>query len=166
MNTERLIEIRDWLLSGRPIVRTGHKFGFDLHSTIRVEEETGAGDCGSACCIAGAALLLSHYGDPLANNDLGWSYDFIHGFTYVHATYEFMAPVAAERLGLDDETAAKLFLASEWAGSQDHEDEIFDAWGGRFQLHQVTNEWAAAVIDNLVATGEVDWSVGRPSTNP
>jgi len=62
MNIENMTKLRDWLAAGAPHVR------FDMDTGVVVEESHGMGDCGTVCCIAGAAALMAVNGDTIVKD--------------------------------------------------------------------------------------------------
>jgi len=62
MNIENMTKLRDWLAAGAPHVR------FDMDTGVTIEEGSGVGDCGTVCCIAGAAALMSVNGGVIVKD--------------------------------------------------------------------------------------------------
>jgi len=62
MNLENMTKLRDWLAAGAPHVR------FDMDIGVIIEEPKGLGDCGTVCCIAGAAALMSVNGGVIVKD--------------------------------------------------------------------------------------------------
>lgn len=139
LNIPLLTNIRNWIASDRPMVLPLKGEDIDVHFDMGfVFSEKGSGYCGSVCCIAGAALAM----------DDGASYA-------LEMTAEDWAEKAAFLLGIKDfDDAERLFIPDSFTHSGLRE----------FDLGEVTNEWAVAVLDNLIATGKIDWSVGAPQS--
>lgn len=137
MNTDLLLRIRDWLVADCP-----GDWDFDMEIFIEAQT-TPSGWCGTACCIAGAALL---FGDPEC---LEVTLDNMCS-TYQAGTHfwwsDNVETLAAELLGLDEETATRLFLP--WSVYFD--DPLPPS---------LPPSLAARVIDNLIETGIVDWKI-------
>lgn len=135
MNTALLLRIRDWLLNA-----DGSVWDFDMNTFIRAQA-TEDGWCGTACCIAGAALILE---DP------DYVTDALHDKSQdVPVGYEFecddpVEELAAELLDLDRLTAEHLFFP--W--STEMGDPLPD---------DLSRSLAARVIENLIETGAVNW---------
>lgn len=60
----------------------------------------------------------------------------------------------AERLGIDLDRASELYAMWIAGANPNHS-------GGDFQVHRATHAQGMRVLDHLVSTGEVDWSVAR-----
>lgn len=135
MNTALLTEIKEWLEEGAP-------GDWDFDMTVYFEaERTSSSWCGTACCIAGAALL---FGDPecveVTLDNMSSTYSSGQHFWWMDNVDE----LAAELLGLDPQTASELFAP--WSHNMDNPlpDEL-------------PASLAAKVIDHLIQTGEVQW---------
>lgn len=91
--------------------------------------------CGTAACIAGFAWAASNgYRDSIPNSD------HFHAF--------------------DTETEAAAFLG---LGRQQRTDLFFPEYAAlNFSPYHATPEQAVAVLNHLLATGEVDWSAAQP----
>lgn len=92
LNIKNLEKLRDWLNDGAPHLVFNMKFGLVPANVIDAEEmvtssapeqlfrftrhQEGIGDCGTVCCIAGAAAVLFDYekrsAADLADQVLGW----------------------------------------------------------------------------------------------
>lgn len=97
-------------------------------------EEVRAEGCGTCACIAGwASALLGPVTDELEDNE--------------------MIEVGSKLLGLEDRTARELFIP--WINSNlDH------SW---FQnINDIPPKAGAMVLDHLLETGKVDWSIIGP----
>jgi len=139
LNTELLTKISDWLKAGAPEDQA-HGFRFNMWQWLEIEtRENDRGWCGTACCIAGAALV---FGD----------------FEMVDTTAQVEAEGFAEGQPLhifDDHTST---LAAEALGlTQRQADHLFEPWGFFDIPTNPTPAEAAEVIDRLIATGEVTW---------
>lgn len=136
LNTELLTRISDWLKAGAP--ETGQGFGFDMNTWIEAEALGDDNWCGTACCIAGAALV---FGDneavvtTLDAHSRGYGAgQFIHWYN--------IDTLAAEALGLNSYQAQRLFEPWSFFDIPDH----------------ITPAQAAATIDRLIETGDVVWA--------
>lgn len=130
MNIELLTQVALWLEADVP-----PKAGittFDMTDFIQHDIDN---PCGTACCIAGAAVQFKRLMDgqaPMTLNEAGrfaW---------HSEARYE---------LQLDDIQTDQLFY-----GATD------------IPLHAITPAWAARCIRNLIATGNVDWEGTKEPT--
>ena len=141
MNTALLTEIRDWILTEKP---ASHGFEFDMQMWVVAHTTDNSGHwCGTTCCIAGAALLFS---DP----------DYISSHLSDEAQHygedeeitldEGIENLAAEALGLPLKTA----------------EQLFNPWSAFMELNLDSHqppEHVARVIDHLIETGEVNWTI-------
>lgn len=126
MNIDKLTEIAEWLEAGAPERKGVTRF--DMTGYIEDASETPG--CGTACCIAGAAVQFDR-DEPFKNN-----WDFITGRDESTANFDHYA---GDILGLDHEQRGALFF------------------GRGVDLDEITPAWAARCIRHLIATGEVDW---------
>jgi hypothetical protein len=132
MNIERLKEIAEWLEAGAP-----HKCGltgFYMPAVFKI------GSCGTKACLAGAAIEL------FAPDELRQKLKVDHNSR--HADAPTQGDCARDLLGLTDSVSDQLFFPDNHEDSQGN--EVND-------LSSVTPAWAARVVRNLIATGEVDW---------
>lgn len=95
-------------------------------------------DCGTPGCIAGYAIAVA-----TGTNNL---------YPVLDETHKSPEVLATDFLGLDYESASELFKPQDeyayWLADKNFcSDEL------------VTADHAIAVIDNLIATGKVDWSI-------
>ena len=88
-------------------------------------------DCGTPACIAGHAVIDAGL---ILKTNLGYCYD-VEGVVYD------IEEAAATWLGLKDECVVDLFYMYPLGGKT------------------VTKEDAIKVLENLIETGEVDWSI-------
>lgn len=130
MNITRLTTIAEWLEAGAPH-RDGVG-GFDMRTFLNP-----LNDCGTTCCIAGAAIQF--FGDQSAREVLSRG--------------RFVAPTATAILGLSEGSAKSLFFG-------------FAINGDIIDLREVTVAWAARCIRKLIATGVVDWEGTREEVRP
>lgn len=126
MNIDRLSEIAVWLESD--VKTTKGVSEFDMRGFI---ENPLNHQCGTCCCIAGAAIQFSRVA-PFANHFEATTCQDMH---------ESFSETAANLLGLDEVKA----------------DDLFFGRGYGVDLTQITPAWAARCIRKLIATGEVDW---------
>ncbi|MCG7629014.1 hypothetical protein MHM88_14480 [Epibacterium sp. MM17-32] len=136
MNIQLLTEIRDWLAAGAPEDQA-HGFEFDMWRWLEVETtDTPQGWCGTACCIAGAALVFGDLPNITATVE-----GFAPGQPLVPFDYH-TSDLAAELLDIDGLTAEKLF--EPWHYFED-------------VPRNPTPSHAAEVLTRLIETGEVKW---------
>lgn len=137
MNTTLLQEIKAWLEEGAP-----GDWDFDMQVYFEAER-TEEDWCGTACCIAGAALL---FGDrecvEITLDNMCSGYDAGQHFWWM----DNVDDLAAELLGLDADTASQLF--NPWSHNLDN--PLPD---------HLPPSHAARVIDHLLKTGSVDWHI-------
>lgn len=135
MNIELLDRIATWLEAGAP-----HESGISFNMNYLYSSNAGEAwidgemveqDCGTACCIAGAALQFGGKPDLINPDDFDADQDE-RGFEE-----------AAKLIGMEYKDAHALFYPEE-TSPFDHYEEI-------------TPEYAARVVRKLIKTGEVDW---------
>lgn len=137
MNHDLLNRIAVWLEAGAPHETAPNGIGFNM--VVAYEDSYEAWrdgkydteDCGSACCIAGAAIQFAGLSVPHQSDQS-----------------DQLGPVyqkAAELLGLSMNEAIDLFFPDE--------DQFGGCWVG------ITPQDAAKVIRHLQATGRTDWSI-------
>lgn len=138
MNRELLTQIAEWLEAGAP-----HKAGisqFNMNKLIDTASYTNSPNpihgCGTACCIAGAAIQFTQENKNLPPMDR---------LPAISANWQ----QAGELLRLQDDLAYALFFGENLEGKW-----IVD-------LEEVTAKDAAKVIRHLLATGEVDWNLAN-----
>lgn len=136
MNHDLLNRIATWLEAGAPHETAPNGSGFNMviahhpaYEAWRDGEYVDDPDCGSACCIAGAAIQFAGLLVPEQENQAD-----PRGLIYRKA---------AKLLGLSMNTAISLFFPDE------------DQFGGLYE--DITPQEAAGVIRHLQKTGEVDW---------
>lgn len=148
MNKRKLEQIAKWLEAGAP--HRGNIVGFNMEyfrtlqvlSTDNVASwrrgdslrpgETVPADCGTVCCIAGAAIQFNEDSKSPKNVDP------IDNFA-----------TAKQLLGLSYWQASALFYGE----VQDEDGDTVSA----VRLDRITPAWAARCIRKLIETGEVDW---------
>jgi hypothetical protein len=140
MNVDRLVYIAEWLEAGAPT--QGKVKGFNMRFGVSAE----AGDtpqCGTTCCIAGAATQFF-------NDEDGWfvtkAFDFDSEYKETNeAPWDVVQREATHILGLDHFDALCLFQPERLFGGElsDYNDPLR----------------AARVIRNFIATGIVDWRI-------
>lgn len=136
MNREALEEIRDWLRAGTP-EKSGIT-GLDMRTFVSRDLTH---DCGTTCCIAGAAIQFDRVrkGLPICKTGIDLANDS-SGYT--------ISDNARKILGISPEKAEILFFG----------DTLIS-------LYDITPEWAANCIDHFLETGEVNWLVTKPKDN-
>lgn len=153
MNVANLEKLRDWLLAGAPEVYFSMSCGFgtvkgmsgfeklqaskDLAAT-EVKNKSGLGECGTICCIGGAAYQFSfeeQYGKkPDAEDDLSWD---------------------------DIQNRALNWLGLDWTYNEDEdESEIGDMhplFEPTFAPVGCTPQEAAAAVQNVIDFDDPRW---------
>lgn len=116
-------------------------FGMDHGLRVLIDEDDNV--CGTACCIAGTAVMLM---DPTAAREFiedARDTAIGHESNYGEAPFfTGLFEIATDLLELTDDQASELFTPSNVES---------DSW------RDITPAWAARCIRKLVATGEVDW---------
>lgn len=161
MNVKVLERVADWLERGAPHEQArGMKF--DMLPMIAVTKDTATSEnwCGTACCIAGAAITfedpqlvvkLAKSGHAIERQDLG-----------DEVLNVWIWQEAIELIGIEEDKAAMLFAPFD-ADIDDlaNMPEVDDtAWPTDHR--EITPTWAAATIRHLIATGEVRWDLTKP----
>lgn len=160
MNTERLEEIARWLEGGAPHAGVTFKMNtgisLDLSSLEELSVPAAAeavNSCGTACCIAGAAVqffgtdyttVLIGYAEAALNRADDDDIADVLRWIDNEASWGDIREEAAELLGLDNND---LFYAKP------------------FEMKDVDAAWAARTIRHLLATGEVDWVATKQENN-
>lgn len=140
MNKERLTAIAEWLEGGA------------LHSDVNFDMSTGLipydrdnaahNGCGTTCCLAGAAVQFFNptwIEERKQFEKKHMRYDDSDELSWAAVRCE-----AANLLDLDEDTAICLFSPVSVGPYGDYDSYQNPAW-------------AARVVRNLIATGEVDW---------
>ncbi len=138
MNKRRLAGIARWLERGAKAKKNVVKFDMSNGVMFQGPHDATLEDkfsCGTACCIAGAAVMF--YNKPLELARESYAYAGI-SWTSVRAE-------AYKLLDLDSDRGYQLFYGI----------------GGIGACSSVSPAWAARVIRKLIATGEVDWAGTR-----
>ena len=162
MNVKVLERVADWLERGAPHEQA-RGMRFDMMPMIAVTKDTATSEnwCGTACCIAGAAITfedpqlvvkLAKSGHAVYRQDLGD--DVLNVWVWEEAI---------ELTGLDKRQASLLFAP----GDEDEDDLVgtipdVDVTAWPFSYQTITPAWAAATIRHLIATGEVRWDLTKP----
>lgn len=158
MNVEKLTTIRDWIAGGRLVLRDDLgfiDFGaiFKMNYGLVVEEKENF--CRTTCCIAGAAVLL----DAFSPMDMTAQEIVRENALKAEDDWDILLYQAKRVLDLTLAQAKELFHPQQVTFD---DPKMAEKWGGEIRLEDITNEWAVKVIDHFIATGDVDWSVGRP----
>lgn len=125
MNVERLTALAEWLeAGGKP---NGVKATFRMSTWFTPH----AFDCGTACCIAGSAVLKFGTADECSKLYNG------------RLSPNWIPNAAKEVLGLDAVQATRLFVPS------------------FLDLGKIDAAWAARTIRHLIDTGKVDWAITK-----
>jgi hypothetical protein len=146
MNIERLTKIAEWLEGGgKP---NGVPATFDMSSWLMKYGHDEKNECGTACCIAGAAVLK--FGSP-------------HDMARVDEYSASADGIGMRLLELTEEDSDMLFCPdSYWPGMEEGEKEP-DGWPERNE--GVDAAWAARTIRRLIATGEVRWDLTKEAVS-
>lgn len=143
MNIERLDIIARWLEAGGEA--NGIPLRFDMREIFLggydAETNTSKASCGTACCIAGAALTKWGPGYYLCG-DLGGGWGG-----------------ATDLLDLTEHQADLLFAPSDYAVPC---EASTNAWPCDHK--DIDAAWAARTIRHLIATGEVRWDITREAS--
>lgn len=142
MNVKLLERIATWLENGAVEV---DRFGNPIEFNMAVGVKSGHEDCGTACCIAGAAVqfvnpvMIQGY---FENNEADFDWE---GMTEM--PWSSVQEAAWLYTGLDRQLASQLFEPQYHSNRsyllEDYSDPVL----------------AAKVIRNLIATGIVDWDI-------
>jgi len=139
MNRENLEVLAQWLEAGAPHRNNVDKF--DMHDGIRIDA------CGTACCIAGAAIQFFGNGEAEAMYAVAIERYTERGVGKVPFYPNFrgertVLSFGAELLDLTPEQAADLFTPCRY----------------EYDWDKITPAHAATAIRNFLKTGEVNWS--------
>lgn len=150
-----LARVAKWLEDGAPHVITDN-LGRVL-SSFNMEYGVDNTECGTACCIAGAVVQFEGLGNLNEDNSMpffrSWGADGVE--------------VEFNRLcGLPEDSSALAPLTLPWEYfdvimTDEEEQDIDDFVISESSFFSDTKA-AAATIRHLIATGEIDWSVGDP----
>jgi hypothetical protein len=132
MNKRRLAAIARWLEAGAPEKKGVTAFDMSMGIVFT--------DCGTTCCIAGAAL--SFFGDL---EEVRIEYHF---GGHRELNWGDISTQACDILGLPE---------VDFRSPDSVSHELFYT-NGSFMRPQVTPAWAARVIRKLIKTGVVDWA--------
>lgn len=131
MNTDRIDQV---IASIKGEIEHTKTLGFNMdvfcYTTNDMEDDMTGRGCGTVACIAGHAFHLSNTRRKAANT----AKKRLPGYEFTDA--------AADWLELDETRASALFYAK----------------GAGKDMSYIKPEEAIAVLENLKATGEVDWS--------
>lgn len=133
VHTQRLLALAEWLDDGAPPALGVTRF--NMHSFIAQSYDADNNLCGTACCIAGAAVMFYGSWTDVAAKVFA---DGPHKSTW--------ATEAGKLLGLNEGNALRLF-APLYVESGPWDD--------------ITPAYAARVIRHYADTGTVDWAVCR-----
>ena len=147
LNVDLLTKIRNELVK-----KEGQKFVFDMNYFVRIPEENVKVDgghvepslCGTQCCIAGLATIL---GNPASVKEK-FSKELESGHLYTNlGHYHLDNEIEARKLlGLSIVKSHQLFYGNLPNGQS-------------IDLETIKPEHAVTVIDHLIETGKVDWSL-------
>lgn len=137
IHRERLDQIACWLEAGGDGQRR-----FDMRIGLELDKRPNwfrsPDDCGTTCCIAGAAVSMFAERIP-------WNKDRrVHpGGFHIFAggvSWDYVGPCARDLLGLSNEQAEAIFCPP------------------NFRSGNIDAAWAARCIRHFMATGEIDWA--------
>lgn len=190
MHIERLTALANWLEGGaQHKLRIGNRdVVFDMNVGIKplagVGEEFDPSSCGTACCVAGAAVeffapeeatkliqrsweeaagliddVITRGDDPTEMDDEWWNDALAIGFQGGDPEHPLIFEQAQKLLGLSHEQASMLFLPHEAiAGVGVDAPLIYDP-PGHVELRDYTDPaWGARTIRHGLATGRFDWT--------
>lgn len=145
MNRARIEKLRDALLAPVPPAPLGQGLGFNMHywrcSGELAPPDTSGRGCGTTACLAGWTVSL-------------------------FATAQQITELQGEAWMQTGRMAGSMLKLMPWQA-----DELFTPKTNKFdfssdQADTVTPAMAARVLDHLLATGDVDWSVAFPQVQP
>ncbi len=111
--------------------------------------------CGSACCIAGAAVVL---GQPELLNEVESHEDWRHSRYKIFQIWK----QARALLGLTEREAELLFAPFDYYGEIE-EGDVEGSTGDWPSDTRIPADWAAPTIRHFMATRKVDWTVTVPA---
>lgn len=137
-NKQALINVAEWLEDGAPHTEVaGHKIAtFDMEYAVDA-----AGQCGTACCIAGAIVQFENLIEPV--------YTGVRDFFDTHGEAG-VGTMASEHLGISSGDAEQLF--EPWIGFEYNSYSEFS-----------DPARAAKVVRHYLKTDNVDWDLFPPS---
>lgn len=173
MNKQLLHQVANWLEAGAPHATFKMELGVYVETPLEYEQTADpygadrildrANECGTTCCIAGAALALANVpGMPSGAAEFNRS--------AINVAYEIES--CPESSGILEGTESKSALAPSWYRTSvmardllgldaDTAQALFLAQGAGADLTKIDEAWAARCIRKLIATGEVDWEGTR-----
>lgn len=138
-NKQALVKVAEWLEAGAPHTTVHeHSIGkFDMEFAIE-----GRGECGTACCIAGAIVQFENLVPAINGHSAA---DFFAPYSVGNSHTEAgVGEIAADHLGISPYDAKALF--EPWTMFEyDAYEEFSDPYR------------AAQVVRNYLETGEVNW---------
>jgi hypothetical protein len=152
LNVERLTELAFWLEAGAP--HKGMVKGFNI--AVGVQARAGeTPDCGTVCCIAGAATQFFNDEDGYLRNSAFIEASHGHDGSTGEAPWPEVFDKAQHLLGLDYDQARELFVPIGASG-----DGIYGFGDGNWEDYN-DPKLAAKVIRNLIETNEVNWDINE-----
>jgi hypothetical protein len=146
-NIKNLETLRDWLQDGAPHVTFNMDRGLTLTTEV-VRNGVGPGDCGTTCCIAGAAVYFvalqvkpdGHVAvDGMSSPEVWTMHSEIED---LEAPWDRVAQIALDWLGLTAD-------GSSWYGH--------DLFSPRLAPDDCTPQQAAVAVQNII-DGKAPWS--------
>lgn len=144
MNIERLTEIAEWLEQGAPHrPRSNGATGVTGFNMLHYAMNDVGTDCGTACCIAGAANAF-HFD----SEGQDWQDYWLDS-----------AAMARELLGLSRPQSDALFYPRDWNGDVGVRNELTYDTDGSPNWDCISPQHAGRVVRHFIATGVVDWNL-------
>lgn len=176
INVKAFEPVLEWLDAGAPHAKArGMKFDMKVTISVTPESPTGRDWCGSACCIAGAAVVFEEpdYLLPLVDHAIESARLCNIGESNLHIWEN-----AKDLLGLNSEEASLLFAPFDLDTGFDENEVHFyllkssknylagnspdldvEAWPTSPQ--EINPAWAARTIRHFIKEGEIRWDLTR-----
>ena len=166
VNTKAFERVLAWLDKGAPH-EEARGMSFEMRSFIRVPVTSSTDEnwCGTACCIAGAALTLNDTPKLLDAVKIAtkwlkeWNWDEFDLNSGLSLWDD-----AKDLLGLTNKEASMLFAPWEQGSEEiDSYNQEIDVGCWPEDPDEITPAWAAATIRYFLATGSIRWDVTNPA---
>ena len=161
LNIPMLTTLAEWLEAGAPHEKSnGLRFEMASYLEKPLQKDPTGAECGTACCIAGAAYAFANgisdanVADKLAPSYGSTAWRFRADGPKIHNA-------AAEILGLTPHEADLLFTPGDHY-LHEEEDDVGGSWETEVGYDDIKPEHAGKVVRHLIATGEVDWHIVFP----
>lgn len=148
-NRAALADLLDWLDKGAPTVT------FDMSVGISFGNARGTGDCGTSCCIAGAAAARATglFGKYLTFEMVSKAFaDTSYNQAWVNVPEK-----AIEYLGIDLDALPRAGI---------HNRYVIDLFSDQDAPYNCTPAQAAQAVRNFDATGTADWDAIKAEIEP